>query len=329
MLSEGGGVALTPEDRARLLRLREHLLDRGEDIVGRFYEEMDSRPTFSRHLPTGERRVRLRRLQTDYFDELLTGSRGEAYRARRVAVGEAHQRVGLPQRLYTESYAIYLDLLSEAAIEVLGPSNPELAPTLRALGLAVLLDIGLVQQAWAHAQRQSEQRLREGEVARAAHGVAQRLIDSALPAAMDTKPINVCALARGLAPLLPGMLPDGIELELDCEDAERVVLIDPGQLERVLLGLIDNAIEALPDGDRLALHIGGHRLDDVDARLGAPGGGLPLRRGRRRRRGAERGRAEAHLRAALRRRPNIADPADCVVDRSCRRWADSGLEPGG
>lgn len=68
-------------------------------------------------------------------------------------------------------------------------------------------------------------------------------------------PERVClnAAVEGMARLIRPLLGRGIALELSLETPGRQVLIDPSQLDRVLMNLAMNARQAMPHGGRLAL----------------------------------------------------------------------------
>lgn len=209
MTNEGHGPSA--DDRARLRRLGEALRGREGALIDRFYERMGADPAFAEHLPRGATLDRLRRVQRSYFAELLEARYDAAYAARRVAVGRAHQRVGLPQRLYTESYGIYLELLlEEAAVALAG--DPELVPTLTALFTAVLRDIGLVHEAWEEAQAETERALRE---AREALEVSRRMdAVGRLAAGLAHDLNNVLGAVSDAAASLraSGAAPEGVDL---------------------------------------------------------------------------------------------------------------------
>ncbi len=184
-MTEYFGIRLHEDDRARLARLDELLRGSAQQLIEDFYVEMDRRPDFAAYLPTGAGRERLMRAQAAYFSQLLSQRDPEQYAERRRAVGRAHHRVGLPQCLYTQSYAIYLDLLLERAEQVLEDEDDR-AATLRTLCRAVMLDTSLVHEAWDEARREAEAKLKEREreleasrrmesVGRLASGVAHDL----------------------------------------------------------------------------------------------------------------------------------------------------------
>lgn len=156
-------IGLPVAEHRRLLRQLLTLIEgRESDLIDRFYRWLEATPEFAAYLPRGPALTALKAAQRAYFHELLEANFDERYRAARVEVGRTHYRVGLPQRLYTASYQLYLDLLMEEVAEVLADS-PDLGPTTRALFHAVMYDVGLVQEGWTEAHTRTEVELEEAQ----------------------------------------------------------------------------------------------------------------------------------------------------------------------
>ncbi len=80
------------------------------------------------------------------------------------------------------------------------------------------------------------------------------------PAAQD-----LGAILERLAPMLRHLLPANIVLLRPAANGPAWVFADPGQLEQLLVNLVLNARDAMPDGGTLTLAVHGDRLRDVDA----------------------------------------------------------------
>jgi two-component system cell cycle sensor histidine kinase/response regulator CckA len=70
---------------------------------------------------------------------------------------------------------------------------------------------------------------------------------------LQARPLDVNAALRDVAGLLRGALGKGVTLELDLEEPGRFVRADPGQLDQVLMNLVMNASNAMPEGGWLTL----------------------------------------------------------------------------
>ena len=67
------------------------------------------------------------------------------------------------------------------------------------------------------------------------------------------KRLDLDALLRTLDPVLHGLLREDIELRVELDASGVGVLIDPGQLEQVLLNLVVNSVDAMPKGGVITL----------------------------------------------------------------------------
>lgn len=112
------------------------------------------------------------------------------------------------------------------------------------------------------------------QVADRGRALTDRLLDFAHSRPTAPSPVDVATGVRGLARVLAGSLPDGCHLALDVEDTP-LVLLGRGQLEQLLMNLVSNAGDAMPDGGTVAVHVRSDtesvRIDVVDEGSGIPG----------------------------------------------------------
>lgn len=104
---------LADEDLARLASLRpwaeKHITDVVEDFYQLLLAHIESRKFF-----TDDATIRrVKRTQGDYFLGLFSGRCDLAYVEDRLRVGAAHERIGMPPKLYLGAYRRYLQLLLE------------------------------------------------------------------------------------------------------------------------------------------------------------------------------------------------------------------------
>jgi len=66
---------------------------------------------------------------------------------------------------------------------------------------------------------------------------------------------------RNLRPMLEQLLPENVQLGIEVQQADACVLVDPGQLEQVVMNLVLNARDAMPDGGRIRVSV---HTTDVD-----------------------------------------------------------------
>jgi len=97
---------------------------------------------------------------------------------------------------------------------------------------------------------------------------------------IEPRTIDLSQVVCGLEDLLRRAIGEHIELVIDCTSERALVLADPGQLEQVILNLVFNARDAMPEGGRLDLATGVLELDEEAARelsLSEPGRFVVLR----------------------------------------------------
>ncbi|HVT10527.1 MAG TPA: ATP-binding protein [Polyangia bacterium] len=85
--------------------------------------------------------------------------------------------------------------------------------------------------------------------------------------ALRVSAVDLSVLLQNLAPLLKRLLPGTIALDLRCTAGLPAVLVDPAQIERVVINLVTNARDAMPSGGRLVVRTGAETVaaDDTTA----------------------------------------------------------------
>jgi hypothetical protein len=70
---------------------------------------------------------------------------------------------------------------------------------------------------------------------------------------LQPRPIELRAVTLEIQNMLSRLIGDNIELILNLDDAAGCVLADPGQIEQVIINLVVNARDAMPDGGRITI----------------------------------------------------------------------------
>jgi len=73
--------------------------------------------------------------------------------------------------------------------------------------------------------------------------------------------IDLGEVVRGLEPFFRKLIREDLELEINCSAAPLKILADRGQLEQVLMNLVTNARDAMPNSGRLSLETAAVTLD--------------------------------------------------------------------
>jgi two-component system cell cycle sensor histidine kinase/response regulator CckA len=77
--------------------------------------------------------------------------------------------------------------------------------------------------------------------------------------------VELGAVVAGIEGMLRRLIGESIELAVHLEPAAGAVLVDPGQIEQVIVNLAINARDAMPDGGRLLIETAGVELDAAEA----------------------------------------------------------------
>lgn len=96
-----------------------------------------------------------------------------------------------------------------------------------------------------------------------AAGLSRRFLDFALGQVKPPRKVPIDRLIRELEPLLASLLGSRVQLELQYAPSLLRVDVDSLDLERVLLNVIVNARDAMPDGGTVTIHVRNVSLDEV------------------------------------------------------------------
>jgi signal transduction histidine kinase len=94
-----------------------------------------------------------------------------------------------------------------------------------------------------------------------ASSLTTRLLAFSRQQVFDAKPLDLHEVARGMEGMLRRLLPANVELDLASRAPLHRVLADESQIEQVLLNLIVNARDAMPDGGRILITTENVRLE--------------------------------------------------------------------
>jgi PAS domain S-box-containing protein len=92
--------------------------------------------------------------------------------------------------------------------------------------------------------------------------LAGRLLAFGRRQPLNPKPIDLSALAGGMADLLNRSLGELVRLETRLASDLRTIMADPGQVENALLNLAINARDAMPEGGRLLIETAEVEIDE-------------------------------------------------------------------
>ena len=99
-----------------------------------------------------------------------------------------------------------------------------------------------------------------------AAGLTRQILAFGRRHAAESGPVDVNQLVGNLVRLLPPIIGDDLALVTVLSPSVGMVRADPGHLEQVVMNLVVNARDAMPDGGRLTIATANEQITDFDAR---------------------------------------------------------------
>lgn len=107
------------------------------------------------------------------------------------------------------------------------------------------------------------------EAAEKATGLVRQLLAFSRKQVMNIKVINLNDIVSNISKMLKRLIGENIEIKLMLNDSVGNIKADPGQVEQVIVNLVVNARDAMPDGGKLYLEINSAELDEEYCRMHA------------------------------------------------------------
>lgn len=168
-------LGLTPQDAENVRALRDTFAGHARAFAEQFYQHLLSNPSTAPFLRDAQQLERLKKLQAEYFAQLLQGVFDRAYLEGRLRVGQTHQRVGLEPAWYLGAYNQYIQLTFPLFARAFGDNLETVLPLLLSLVKVIFLDISLALDTYfRHATEQLRRRNQELHKALGLYWKAQR-----------------------------------------------------------------------------------------------------------------------------------------------------------
>jgi PAS domain S-box-containing protein len=120
-----------------------------------------------------------------------------------------------------------------------------------------------------HPLREDAQALEE--VARRGLSLTRQLLTVSRRGPVELETVGLSTVLTRFRPLLERLIPENIEIDIDCPEDLPLVRVDATQLEQLLVNLAVNARDAMADGGRLSITC---RTVDVEAELAGTDSGM-------------------------------------------------------
>jgi rsbT co-antagonist protein RsbR len=134
---------LTDEDFKRLSSLKSFAERWTHDITEGLYELIMGQPESREFFPDQATLARVKRLQNSYFLGLFSANYDLDYVRDRLRVGNTHERIGMPPKLYLGAYRRYLELIHSRLLEHFKGSESEATKALSSIRKIIFFDMAL------------------------------------------------------------------------------------------------------------------------------------------------------------------------------------------
>src|SRR4030095_374459 len=134
---------LTDEDFKRLTGLRSFAERWTHEITEGLYELIMKNPESRSFFPDEATLTRVKRLQNAYFIHLFAGTDDMSYVRDRLRVGAAHERIGMPPKLYLGAYRRYMELIHEKLRDHFKGNEADSAKAIETINKVIFFDMAL------------------------------------------------------------------------------------------------------------------------------------------------------------------------------------------
>jgi PAS domain S-box-containing protein len=155
----------------------------------------------------------------------------------------------------TEQRELEAQLRQSQRLEAVGQLTGGVAHDFNNLLTVILSNAELLETRLAHDEQMHALAEMTRIAAERGAELTSRLLAFSRRQALDPKPSNIEALARGMEGLLRRALGEQIELRIEAAEDLWDALIDPLQLESAILNLCINARDAMPDGGTVSIEL--------------------------------------------------------------------------
>ena len=134
---------LKEDDFKRLTGLKSFAERWTHEITEGLYELIMRHPDSRSFFPDDATLARVKRLQNAYFIHLFSGAYDLNYVRDRLRVGAAHERIGMPPKLYLGAYRRYLALIHEKLLDHFKGNSDEAVRALETIRKIIFFDMAL------------------------------------------------------------------------------------------------------------------------------------------------------------------------------------------
>jgi signal transduction histidine kinase/ActR/RegA family two-component response regulator/HAMP domain-containing protein len=205
------------------------------------------------------------RIARDGETEHWTALRGQLVTDER---GQPARLIGVAQDV-TDQRRIAQQLIQSQRMEAIGNLAGGIAHDFNNLLTGMLGYLAFVQRRLPPDPQLREDLAQVDRAARRAAALTSQLLSYARRQMVIPTVVDLNATITSLEPLMRRVVGEDLELATELADGLGATRVDPGQLEQVLLNLVANARDAMPQGGRLTIRTRRAVINDEAARLDA------------------------------------------------------------
>ena len=148
-------------------------------------------------------------------------------------------------------------------MELVGQLTGGMAHDFNNLLTVILANANLIEASLPEDEHDMREDLGELEgAARRGTAMIKRLLSFSRRVHISQQPIDIGQIAGDLMSTLGRLLPETMEIQLECDDDLPKVLADPGAVEQIIINLATNARDAMQTGGKLHIRIQRSTLDE-------------------------------------------------------------------
>ena len=233
---------------------------RGVDLVGENLDRLIAAPG-----PGAEPPGRLDSRALEMVGRRADGSEFpcEVLRTETLVPDESAPLVTVVMRDLTERRQLERSLQESTRLETVGRLAGGIAHDFNNVLTAILTNATFLLKREAEGDEATREQLNEiRESAHRAAALTRQLLAFSRQQVLRPRVVDPCQVLRGLEPMLRRLIPEPVELNFHYDDDVGSVRVDPGQLEQVVMNLVLNARDAMPNGGTLTVETGSVMLDD-------------------------------------------------------------------
>ncbi|MFQ5705015.1 MAG: ATP-binding protein [Gemmatimonadales bacterium] len=162
----------------------------------------------------------------------------------------------------TEHRRLEAQLRQAQKMEAVGQLTGGIAHDFNNILTVILAEVDFVANSLLPSQADLRTDLEQVQAtARRGAALVKKLLSFSRRDSLAMKPLDLVGLVADLSGMVRHIVPEDIEIQLQSDQSVGMVLADPGAVEQMLLNLVTNARDSMPDGGILRLECGRTWLD--------------------------------------------------------------------